>query len=116
MFINNNSNFTRVALPKELQYSIVYAIEETDLNNDGFIDLLFGGNQDLIKPQFGKLDASKGWVLFGNKDLTSYTNSTPQILHIDGQIRNLKTINQNNKLIIIATINNSTVNFYEYEK
>lgn len=116
LFLNNNSNFTQVSLPKELQYSIVYAIETSDVNNDGFIDLLFGGNQDLIKPQFGKLDASKGWILFGGKDISSFTKTTPEILHIDGQIRNLKVMKHLNKTIIIATINNSAVNFYEYEK
>ena len=116
IFLNNQSNFTRVSLPKEIQYSIVYAIETTDLNNDGFTDILFGGNQNLIKPQFGKLDASKGWILFGDKKLSSYTKVNPQILYIDGQIRNLKAINHSKKNIIIATINNSTINFYEYEK
>lgn len=115
MFINNNSNFTQVSLPRELQYSIVYAIEASDLNKDGYVDLLFGGNQDLIKPQFGKLDASKGWVLFGGKSISSFTKVGPRILNIDGQIRNLKAINHLNKTLIISTINNSTVNFYEYE-
>jgi hypothetical protein len=38
-----------------------------DINNDGYIDLVLGGNQYEFKPQFTRLDSNFGSVLLGKK-------------------------------------------------
>jgi hypothetical protein len=35
-----------------------------DINNDGYIDLVLGGNQYEFKPQFTRLDSNFGSVLW----------------------------------------------------
>ena len=40
------------------QLSPVYSIISDDFNNDGFIDILLGGNLSEIKPEFGPSKAS----------------------------------------------------------
>ena len=52
---NGNGNFTIEKLPVMAQVSSVDAISCTDINNDGKIDLVIGGNEDNFPPQFGRL-------------------------------------------------------------
>jgi hypothetical protein len=113
IFINENGRFVPHILPSEIQYAPVYAITSTDINKDGYIDLFFGGNQYLVKPQFGRYDASTGWAIFG-PNTEEYDSLEAIPLRIQGQIRDLKWIDQDNKKILIATINNEKTCFYEF--
>ncbi len=110
LFINNKSKFIPKQLPSEIQYSNVEAIEVMDANNDGYLDLLFGGNQYLIKPQFGRQDASQGWLVYGNSK-KEFTKVIP--LKIKGQIRDFSVSKIANKQYILTTINNDSLKFYE---
>jgi hypothetical protein len=49
-----------------VQLSSVNAIACTDINGDGFPDLILGGNEFGFLPQFGRLDASFGDILLGD--------------------------------------------------
>ena len=111
IFLNENNKFVAQNLPSEVQYSPIYAITADDINEDGYTDLFFGGNQYLVKPRFGRYDASMGWALFGSKE-TKVTTSKPVPLNIKGQIRGLKWIKHNNNKLLIATINNEKTSFY----
>ena len=110
IFFNEKGIFVPEKLPNEIQYAPVYSISSTDLNEDGYIDLFFGGNQYLVKPQFGSYDASKGWALFGPYS-SKKEKSKVYSLDIKGQIRNLKWVNHNHKKILIALINNEKTVF-----
>jgi len=110
IFFNQNGIFESAKLPSEIQYSPVYAISSTDINDDGYEDLFFGGNQYLVKPQFGSYDASKGWVIFGPY-LSNNENMKVYPLGIKGQIRSLNWIDYNNRKILIASINNEKTVF-----
>ncbi|MDP5158959.1 MAG: VCBS repeat-containing protein [Flaviramulus sp.] len=110
LFINKNNNFIANNLPNEIQYSNVEAIEVLDINNDGYLDMFFGGNQYLIKPQFGIQDASEGWLLYGDKGKI-FGKVLP--LHIKGQIRDFNLNKLNGKNYLLTTINNDRLKFYE---
>tara|TARA_R110002050_G_scaffold204522_2_gene340053 strand:- start:50422 stop:53691 length:3270 start_codon:yes stop_codon:yes gene_type:complete len=110
LFINKNNTFTSQKLPKEIQYSNVEAIDVFDFNNDGFLDIIFGGNQYLIKPQFGRQDASHGWLVYGNKN-HEFNQVIP--LNIDGQIRDFNISKINSKNYLFTTINNDSLKIYE---
>ena len=114
VFLNENGKFVAKELPKEIQYAPVYAITVTDINNDGHKDLFFGGNQYLVKPQFGRYDASKGWAIFGPYLSEEHK---PKIipLYIDGQIRQLQWIEHEGKKILIVGKNNEQIHFYEFK-
>jgi hypothetical protein len=111
LFINNKSTFTASILPNEIQYSNIEAIEIADINNDGVLDIFFGGNQYLIKPQFGRQDASKGWLLYGSKK--ELIKVIP--LNIKGQIRDYKIRKIHTKTYLFATINNDNLQVYEIQ-
>ncbi|MFD0863525.1 VCBS repeat-containing protein [Sungkyunkwania multivorans] len=61
--------FTIKPLPMRAQLSCVCGIACHDLNNDGNLDLIMGGNNFEFKPQYSQLDASYGNVLLGNGNL-----------------------------------------------
>lgn len=113
LFVNNNNKFSAQDLPNEIQYSNVEAIEVFDVNQDNQLDLLFGGNQYLIKPQFGRQDASQGWLVYGDKNGTF---KKPIPLNIKGQIRDFNIGKINSKDYLITTINNDSIKFYEIPK
>ena len=46
------------------QLSSVNAMYTTDVNGDGYADLIAGGNESWFPPQFGRLDASYGDILY----------------------------------------------------
>ena len=92
-----------IYMPDEIQYSSVHAISIEDVNFDGKKDLILGGNQFLIKPQFGAYDASKGWIMYGSK---------LKPLNIYGEIRDFSLVpdlKSSDSLILLAGISNSKI-------
>ncbi len=94
------SEYISVDLPKEIQYSSIYAVQSTELNGDGIEDIIVGGNHYLVKPQFGRDDASRGWVIYSSKDSSNniqydYLKS----LDLRGEIRDIE-ISQDNEIYI----------------
>ena len=72
-----------------------------------------GGNQYLVKPQFGRYDASRGWhlpiILKGDSLALGQVTS----LNIKGQIRNIVPLKQNQTKRLIFAINDDEVQFYD---
>ncbi|WP_273568198.1 FG-GAP-like repeat-containing protein [Maribacter halichondriae] len=114
VFYNKEGKFVRQGLPHEIQYAPVYEIVANDIDADGNLDLLFGGNQHSVKPQFGRYDASKGWAIFGphlKDDVQSVKN-----LGIEGQIRGIKCVDYKGQKIILVARNNDKTVFYKISK
>jgi hypothetical protein len=110
-----NGKFEIQVMPKEIQFSSVNTICTADVNKDGILDILLGGNQYEFKPQFGRLDSNYGSVLLGNKTgnytWTSYKKSG---FYMKGEVRHIQKVkNKNNKNIIIAVINNSAPKIFK---
>ena len=61
--------FTIRNLPYRVQLSCICGISCADINSDGYIDLILGGNNFEFKPQYSRLDANYGNVLLGGKDM-----------------------------------------------
>jgi len=114
IFLNENGQFSTKELPREIQYAPVYATVTTDIDDDGHKDIFFAGNQYLVKPQFGRYDASKGWVIFG-PDLEAAKSSDVFPLYIDGQIRKLRWVEFDKKKVLIVGKNNEKTRFYEFQ-
>ncbi len=61
-------NFEIKPLPAQAQFSNVDSFYCEDFNDDGLIDVLLGGNNFDLKPQYSRLDGSYGGLLLGNKN------------------------------------------------
>jgi len=104
----DGDKFTAFALPNELQYAHIQAITESDQNKDGVNDLLFGGNQSLIKPRFGASDASSGWAIPGGKQGYLF-QQMPLPLGVKGNIRAISPIKTKAGNRTIFGINNQKI-------
>lgn len=111
-----NGNFEIKKLPKEVQFSSVNAICVMDVNHDGILDLVLGGNQFEFKPQFSRLDANYGSVLLGNnKGDFSWLPYSQSGFFVKGEIKNIKTIkSKNNKISLIAIINDNAPKIFKH--
>ncbi|NCT18752.1 MAG: VCBS repeat-containing protein, partial [Flavobacteriia bacterium] len=67
LFINNNGkDFSSMHLPKYTQISTVKSIQLADVNKDGNLDILLGGNFYGTDAEISRYDASIGAVLLGD--------------------------------------------------
>ena len=113
VFLRKDEGFETVAVPSEVQYSSVYAIHVSDVNEDGNEDILFGGNQYNVKPQYGRHDASSGLLVLGNLNKGELEFKKKNLLNIKGQIRSIKSLKKINKQLYIFAKNNEELEFYE---
>ena len=90
---NGKGNFRVKELPVIAQLSSINSLLCRDINHDGKIDLIFGGNITDCLPQFGRLDASYGTVLLnsGNRQFTEMPPSQTGI-SVTGMVRDIEMI------------------------
>ncbi len=100
-FNDQKGNFTKIALPYSAQLAPTFAIESADINSDGNVDILLGGNLSQVKPEIGNYKSQYGCVLLndGSKKFESVSNKKSGLL-FKGDVRSIQTINQGEKLII----------------
>lgn len=110
-----NGKFEVKVLPKEVQFSSVNSICTMDVNKDGILDIILGGNQYEFKPQFGRLDSNYGSVLLGHKNGTyTWTSYAKSGFYLKGEVKHIQKIkNKNNTVSIIAVINNATPKIFK---
>ena len=107
VFLSTAEGYISHELPSEIQYAPVYAIAQIDKGNPSKGVLFFGGNQFLVKPQFGRYDASKGWGIDYSINQNKIAFETPKILGVNGQIRKLKIVNSQSRNQLLIGINDN---------
>jgi len=104
---NGNGNFTVKELPSIAQLSCICDIQCEDINKDGYLDLILAGNNFNYKPQFSRLDANQGLVLFGNEN-GSFKNQTKTGFKVKGEVKAMEWLtDQSGKRYLIVAVNNS---------
>ncbi len=117
-FMNQgDGTFTVQNLPVEAQLSPVYSIYADDVDGDGINDLLLGGNLYEVKPEAGRYDASYGLFLkgLGDGNFERIANSKSG-LNIQGQVRDIKSVNIGEENFFLFVLNNDKVNAYKWNK
>ena len=107
VFLSTAEGYISHELPSEIQYAPVYAIAQIDKGIPSKGVLFFGGNQFLVKPQFGRYDASKGWVVDYSIKQNKIVFESPKILGVSGQIRQLKIVNSQSRNQLLIGINDN---------
>jgi hypothetical protein len=94
LFLSNGSgHLQKVPLPREAQYSPVYTITTVDLQNDGNISVLLGGNVTKERIHFGRYDAGYGVLLKGSKTgRFTYLDQITSGFKIKGDVRSVVKI------------------------
>ncbi|TAH07119.1 MAG: CRTAC1 family protein [Sphingobacteriia bacterium] len=104
---DGKGNFNLKPLPTEAQLSSIHAIALSDINKDGYVDILIGGNMTDLLPQFCSIDASYGNILINNKKTGFITMPAAKSgLHITKQIRDIVPIKTKQKQNYLFLINN----------
>jgi enediyne biosynthesis protein E4 len=118
VFINNkNGTFSRKALPAVAQLSAMYGIATRDINKDGNMDILLGGNFYQSKPEAGIYDGSYGCLLKGNGkgDFEEIKVAESGFWSV-GSVRDLVFINAARRQLLLLAINNQPVKIMELVK
>jgi hypothetical protein len=115
---NGNGQFEIQQLPALAQLSSVQAILSYDVNMDGKLDLLLGGNNFNYAPQYERLDASFGDVLInkGSRKGFVFQDETKTGLMLKGQVKDIKSIHSGNKDVMIYLINNEKPKLYQLNR
>ena len=110
-----NGKFEIKTLPKEVQFSSVNTICTLDVNKDGILDLILGGNQYEFKPQYSRLDSNYGSLLLGSKNGSyNWVPYNKSGFFVKGEIKHIKTLKgKNNTVSIIAVINDSSPKIFK---
>ncbi|MBT8264316.1 MAG: CRTAC1 family protein, partial [Muriicola sp.] len=110
-----NGAFTIKKLPPRVQLSCVCGITCSDINNDGYVDLIMGGNNFEFKPQYSRLDGNYGSVLLGNENLEfTWQDYNKSGFFIRDEIKHLRQFkDRNGTYYFIAAINNMQPKIYK---
>jgi hypothetical protein len=114
---NHTEGLKLEALPRQAQYSPINAIATKDVNNDGFKDILLGGNLSEVKPEIGKYDASYGLCLLNDGKGSFKVIPNNEIgLRINGQVRDIKEMNVDGEDYFLVAKNNEAVQFVKIKE
>ncbi len=112
-----NGQFDVKKFSTNQQLSCINAIKCMDVNNDGFTDLIIGGNNFGFPPMMGRLDASFGNILL-NDGKGNFISQDANIsgLELRGEIRDIQTIKSADKELLIVLQNNAIPVLYQIRK
>lgn len=108
LFINDGTgSFEYKELPIEVQFSQVNDIQVLDFDNDGVLDLLFGGNSFSPEVFNGRYDAQSAIALkgLGNGNYLPLSQSQSG-LENDGVVTSIETLNLNGEQFVLLLKNN----------
>ncbi|MEZ4686676.1 MAG: VCBS repeat-containing protein [Bacteroidia bacterium] len=105
---NEGGSFSLQPLPREAQLSPAYSILPYDVNGDGHVDLLIGGNLHEAKPEVGIYDASWGTVLLNARarKWSDMPNSASGI-YLRGAVREIRKLDE--ERIVVARNNDKPI-------
>ncbi len=114
---DGNGNFIPKVLPSRSQLSCICGISCKDVNKDGNIDLIMGGNNFEFKPQYSRLDAAYGMVLLGNGanefEWQDYNSSG---FFIREEIKHIELFkDKSGKQFLISAINEKEPKIFEFK-
>ncbi len=115
LLLSGPNGYTRMELPLEAQYSSIYSLLLSDFDNDGVIDVLAGGNNYSVKPQFGRYDATRGQFFKGVLAGNEYRLENGLDLNIKGQIRDIKKIVINETTFIFFAKHDDSLEIFKIQ-
>ncbi len=110
---NEGDSFTVQTLPLETQFAPVYAITSADIDQDGQLELILGGNQSLTRVSTGRYDASHGLVLTYNSDKKFEVMDSKQSgIVVKGDVRDIVYDENANQPYLLFARSNDSVQFF----
>ncbi len=109
-YIRNDGNkFTMVPMPAAFQFAPVFAMETMDVNNDGHLDIISGGNLSATRSRTGKLSGNGGFVFHGDgKGNFTFVHPARTGIKVPDDVRQIKK----DGVTLFFAINNRPVQVY----
>lgn len=103
MLENVGGKFEVKDLPIQVQFSPVYAMATADVDQDGDMDVIIGGNESMVRVRIGKSDANLGVLLVNDgKGKFTYVPQGKSGLNLSGDVRQLLFISSAGKTHLIV--------------
>jgi len=111
---DGKGNFTFQALPIEAQFAPLKALFAEDIDGDGYVDLIAGGNFMEAKPETGIYAATYGLYLKGNGDGSfEFIPARESGLLINGAIRDFLILKTDSKRKLLVLKNDAAAQVFE---
>ena len=111
---NDNNIFTFVPFKNELQVSPISAFLQYDFDADGVNEVLAAGNYFGVSPYHGRFDSFPGALIFNEENII--LGNKIGLDFSQKAVKKLNSIKVKNKLYLLATINNDSVQVYQLIK
>jgi hypothetical protein len=109
-----DGKFAIKTLPVMAQLSCINAIMPFDVNGDGYVDLVTGGNQFGFLPQFEKPDCSFGDIMINDgKGIFTNEERKKTGLELRGEIRDITSIKNATGIYLLILQNNQLPELYK---
>ena len=114
MLVNQKGNgFAIKKLPEIVQISSVNDFHAIDMNNDGFPDIISGGNNHTQETLFGRYDAGIGDILMNDtKGNLTPVDPVATKLVLDSHLRKIETIRTASGTLLVIVNHNGPMKFY----
>jgi hypothetical protein len=115
LYNQKGKNFIAQALPIEAQFSPIEDIAVEDVDQDGYLDLVLGGNTTAVASYFGSYQGNWGLILKG--DATgSFNTFKESSLKIKGDVKQIKEVTVGTNKWLIFAKNNSSLEVFSISK
>jgi enediyne biosynthesis protein E4 len=115
VFVNNKKGgFEKQALPTEAQFAPLYAITVTDVDEDGKMDIVAGGNLYESKPEVGIYAGSHGLLLKGDGN-GNFTALPPAKcgFRTEGAVRDIVLLKKGKSDLLLVAKNNAPIETWQ---
>ncbi|WP_232834813.1 VCBS repeat-containing protein [Pleomorphovibrio marinus] len=109
---NGEGKFEFRPLPRPAQFSPLFASVLWDMDGDGILDLITGGNSSRVRVSVGKQDANPGFYFLGKKE-NGFDVGSPSFsnLGIRGEIRDMQKITIGGEEMVLVARNSQGLLF-----
>ncbi len=106
LYNQDGRRFRPQALPSEAQFSPIEAIAVDDIDQDGYLDLILGGNKTPVAPYYGAYQGSWGLILKGDAS-GSFKVDKENGLKIKGDIKVIEVVSVGTKKWLVLAKNDA---------
>ena len=102
-FENKGNYFEKRELPMEAQWTPVYSMVSEDVNQDGWQDLIMGGNESYVRVRLGRNNSSRGIVLINQRAGSfKFLPNKKSGLMLTGDVREIKTLKSQGRTVLLV--------------
>lgn len=114
LVVNNGGTFSVTPLPQNAQSAPIYGLAASDVNGDGYDDIIGIGNNSYNRVTHGPDDALNGFVLINHAGVLTYTDGLENGFYVPNDGRSIVSFrNGQNEIAYVASVNNKNAKVFK---